>query len=161
MVTIDDIQNARNRIKNSIETTPLLTSDRLNSALPFDLYVKAECLQRTGSFKFRGGCNAVFSIEDSTLPVIAFSSGNHAQGVSLSASTLGIDAGIGIGTVLRAGARQEACRACKSEETAAGDPPFAPLRLRRGVLSTGSVGDLRRQFFRAILDGTCTVSGAL
>jgi threonine dehydratase len=85
MVTIDDIQNARNRINNSIETTPLLTSDRLNSALPFDLYVKAECLQRTGSFKFRGGCNAVFSIEDSTLPVIAFSSGNHAQAVALAA----------------------------------------------------------------------------
>ena len=55
MVTIDDIQNARNRINNSIETTPLLTSDRLNSALPFDLYVKAECLQRTNSFKFRVG----------------------------------------------------------------------------------------------------------
>jgi threonine dehydratase len=85
MITIDDIHLARNRIQDSIETTPLLSSDRLNTALPFDLYIKAECLQRTGSFKFRGGCNAVFSIDDSALPVIAFSSGNHAQAVALAA----------------------------------------------------------------------------
>jgi len=85
MITIDDIKTAQHRIQSSILTTPLLTSDRLNHALPFDLYIKAECLQRTGSFKFRGGCNAVFSIKDSALPVIAFSSGNHAQAVALAA----------------------------------------------------------------------------
>lgn len=89
MVTIDDIKTAQDRIQSSIQTTPLLTSDRLNSLLPFDLYLKAEPLQRTGSFKFRGGCNAVFSYPDTSKPVIAFSSGNHAQAVALASKLRG------------------------------------------------------------------------
>ncbi len=84
-VTIEDIHHADRNIRPAVYETPLLTSDRLNAALPFDLYLKAESLQRTGSFKFRGACNAVFGIKDKKQSIIAFSSGNHAQAVALAA----------------------------------------------------------------------------
>ncbi len=85
MVSTEIIRQAQTRINDIITTTPLLSSDRLNRQLPFDLHIKAECLQRTGSFKFRGACNAVFSLTQPGQPVIAFSSGNHAQAVALAA----------------------------------------------------------------------------
>ena len=94
MVTPVIIQNAHQLIGDTIVTTPLLSSDRLNRQLPFDLHIKAECLQRTGSFKFRGACNAVFSLSTDGQPVIAYSSGNHAQAVALAASLLGRNATI-------------------------------------------------------------------
>lgn len=94
MITINHIDEAYKRIQSQIIKTPLLCSDRLNNLLPFDLYLKADCLQRTGSFKFRGGCNAVFSISEANRPVIAFSSGNHAQAVALAAKLSGRDATI-------------------------------------------------------------------
>ncbi|MEZ5447714.1 MAG: pyridoxal-phosphate dependent enzyme [Thiolinea sp.] len=57
---------------------------------------KAECLQRTGSFKFRGACNklALLSSEQRSRGVVAYSSGNHAQGVAAAAKALGVDAKI-------------------------------------------------------------------
>ena len=51
MVTPAIIEKAQERISDTITTTPLLSSDRLNRQLPFDVHIKAECLQRTGSFK--------------------------------------------------------------------------------------------------------------
>ena len=84
-LTIHDIKRADAAIRPAVLETPLLTSDRLNAVLPFDLYLKAESLQRTGSFKFRGAYNAVFGLEDPDQAVIAFSSGNHAQAVALAA----------------------------------------------------------------------------
>ena len=83
MVSTQIIRQAQTRIQDIITPTPLLSSDRLNRQLPFDVHIKAECLQRTGSFKFRGACNAVFSLTQPGQPVIAFSSGNHAQAVAL------------------------------------------------------------------------------
>ena len=94
MVTPVIIQNAHQLIGDTIVTTPLLSSERLNRHLPFDLHIKAECLQRTGSFKFRGACNAVFSLSTDGQPVIAYSSGNHAQAVALAASLSGRNATI-------------------------------------------------------------------
>ena len=88
-VTIQSILDAENRISPYKVETALLNSDRLNQKLPFDLFVKADCLQRTGSFKFRGGCNAVFSLDDPARPVLAYSSGNHAQAVALAARLSG------------------------------------------------------------------------
>ena len=88
-VTIQSILDAENRISPYKVETALLSSDRLNQKLPFDLFVKADCLQRTGSFKFRGGCNAVFSLDDPARPVLAYSSGNHAQAVALAARLSG------------------------------------------------------------------------
>lgn len=88
-VTYQAIFEAEARISPFKTETPLLFSDRLNQKLPFDLFVKADCLQRTGSFKFRGGCNAVFSLEEPGKPVLAYSSGNHAQAVALAARLSG------------------------------------------------------------------------
>ena len=89
-VTIHDIKRADAAIRPAVLETPLLTSDRLNAVLPFDLYLKAESLQRTGSFKFRGAWNAISALKPTG--VVAFSSGNHAQGVALSARLQGLPA---------------------------------------------------------------------
>lgn len=88
-LSFQSILNAETRISPHKIITPLLTSDRLNQKLPFDLFVKADCLQRTGSFKFRGACNAVFSINLPDKPILAYSSGNHAQAVALAARLSG------------------------------------------------------------------------
>ena len=88
-ISFQSILDAETRIGPYKIVTPLLTSDRLNQKLPFDLFVKADCLQRTGSFKFRGACNAVFSLGVSNSPILAYSSGNHAQAVALAARLFG------------------------------------------------------------------------
>lgn len=76
--------------------TPLLRSDSLDAVTGGRVFVKPECLQRTGSFKFRGAYNrlAALSAEERAGGVVAFSSGNHAQGVALAARLLGIRAAI-------------------------------------------------------------------
>ena len=89
MVAYSHILAAAQIIKGHATKTPLLTSDLLNEMLGFQLYVKAEPLQRTSSFKFRGAMNAIASLPEDTAPVIAFSSGNHAQGIALAAQILG------------------------------------------------------------------------
>lgn len=89
MITFHDIQTARERIRDLVIKTPLLTSDRLNDKLGFRLFVKAEPLQRIGAFKFRGACNALLQLPDEANQVIAFSSGNHAQAVALVARLTG------------------------------------------------------------------------
>jgi len=93
-VTHNAIVEAEARISAYKIETPLLSSDRLNQKLPFDLFIKADCLQRTGSFKFRGACNAVFSLQEPGQPVLAYSSGNHAQAVALAARLSGRSATI-------------------------------------------------------------------
>lgn len=87
-----DITAARARIKNHAVVTPLLSSPRVNAMLGGEVLIKAECLQRTGSFKFRGACNAVGMLDDSVECVVAWSSGNHAQAVSAAAAARGIRA---------------------------------------------------------------------
>ena len=74
--------------------TPLIDSPRLNDKLGIRLLVKAECLQHTGSFKLRGASNAVWSLDDTVTDVVAFSSGNHAQGVARAAASRGLKATI-------------------------------------------------------------------
>ncbi len=76
--------------------TPLLESPRLNDRLGGRLLIKPECLQRTGSFKFRGAFNKIVQIpdDDKSRGVVAFSSGNHAQGVAAAAQILGLPATI-------------------------------------------------------------------
>ncbi len=83
------IKAAASRTRALIRRTPLLGSDLLNDQLGFELLVKAEPLQRTGSFKFRGASNALLSLPDDGQPVIAWSSGNHAQAVALAARLTG------------------------------------------------------------------------
>ncbi|MEM7042108.1 MAG: threonine/serine dehydratase [Pseudomonadota bacterium] len=94
--TFADVQAAAARLDGMARRTPLLESDLLNERVGGRLLVKAEPLQRTGSFKFRGAYNAISRVieRDGRRPVVAFSSGNHAQGVALAAKLLGVPATI-------------------------------------------------------------------
>jgi threonine dehydratase len=89
LITLDDVTEAARRISGVAHRTPVLGSRTLGD----DVFLKAECFQRTGSFKFRGAYSKL-----STLPqgqdVIAYSSGNHAQAVALAARLRGVHATI-------------------------------------------------------------------
>ncbi|WP_340108400.1 threonine/serine dehydratase [Pikeienuella sp. HZG-20] len=89
-----DIHAAAARLKGAARVTPLLESDTLNILAGRRVLVKAEALQRTGSFKFRGAWNALSALapEARAKGVIAYSSGNHAQGVALAAKLHGAPA---------------------------------------------------------------------
>ena len=88
------VQNAARQIAGKAVVTPLLESSLLNERLGFRLLAKAEPLQRTGSFKFRGAYNKLSSLsaERRRGGVVAFSSGNHAQGVAAAAQLLAMPA---------------------------------------------------------------------
>lgn len=89
---LDDIVLAAERLHGLAHKTPLLENQILNEELGFRLIIKPECLQRTGSFKFRGAYNKISQIpeKDRAQGVVAFSSGNHAQGVAAASSMFGI-----------------------------------------------------------------------
>ena len=93
---IADVQAAAGRIRGVAVRIPLLRSDALDAATGGQVFLKPECLQRTGSFKFRGAYNrlSALSPEQRAGGVVAYSSGNHAQGVALAAKLLGIRAAI-------------------------------------------------------------------
>lgn len=88
------ITAAASRIKGHARVTPMLTSPFLDDIAGRRVLVKAECLQHTGSFKFRGGWSALSAMSPAERQngVIAFSSGNHAQGVALAAKSHGVPA---------------------------------------------------------------------
>ncbi len=86
MTDIARIEAAARRLSGQARRTPLLTSPFLDRIAGRRVWVKAECLQHTGSFKFRGGWAAVSALPAGTKGVIAYSSGNHAQGVALAAA---------------------------------------------------------------------------
>ena len=90
--SFDEIEEAAGRIRGVLVETPLLESERLNARLGGRLLVKAEGLQRTGSFKARGAWNrlSLLSTEERARGVVAFSSGNHAQAVAWAGQRLGI-----------------------------------------------------------------------
>jgi threo-3-hydroxy-L-aspartate ammonia-lyase len=90
MIDIDDIHRAAARIEGAAHRTPTITSRSLDQTVGAHVYLKAEPLQRTGSFKFRGAFNkiAALSAEERRAGVLAFSSGNHAQAVALAARLL-------------------------------------------------------------------------
>lgn len=89
-----DVAAAAARLEGQAVRTPLLWSPALDESVGGRVLVKAECLQRTGSFKFRGAYNALAMIPeaDRARGVVAFSSGNHAQGVAEAARLLGMKA---------------------------------------------------------------------
>ncbi|WP_372885898.1 threonine/serine dehydratase [Shimia sp.] len=88
------IREAAARLEGHARRTPMLTSPFLDEIAGRRLLVKAECLQHTGSFKFRGGWSAVSALDEDTRKrgVIAYSSGNHAQGVAMAAAAHGAPA---------------------------------------------------------------------
>ncbi len=83
-ISISEILAARARLEGVARLTPMLESPFLNKLAGRRVLIKAECLQRTGSFKFRGGWSAISAMaeEQRARGVIAYSSGNHAQGVA-------------------------------------------------------------------------------
>ena len=91
-MNIDMIRAAAQRIQDHARYTPLLNSPFLDEIAGRRVWVKPECLQHTGSFKFRGGWSALSALDEQTRAkgVIAFSSGNHAQGVALAARSHGV-----------------------------------------------------------------------
>jgi len=88
------IKAAAERLEGHAVKTPLLESPFINEISGRRVLVKAECLQQTGSFKFRGAWSAVSAIDEASRKrgVLAFSSGNHAQGIALAAQIAGIPA---------------------------------------------------------------------
>jgi threonine dehydratase len=91
-VRFADVAAATDRLRGIAVETPLLESEALNALVGGRLLIKPEPLQRTGSFKFRGAYNAISVLRP--VAVVAYSSGNHAQGVALAARLSGIPATI-------------------------------------------------------------------
>ena len=93
-MTPDLITDAANRLSGVARRTPLLSSPMLDEIAGKRVLVKPECLQHTGSFKFRGAFNAVAALPDAVRArgVLAFSSGNHAQGIARAAQIFGVPA---------------------------------------------------------------------
>lgn len=94
MVTFADIEKAAGVLHGVAHRTPLLSSRTFNSLTGNEVYFKAENFQRVGAFKFRGAYTKIHSLNDAdrSRGVVAHSSGNHAQGVALSARLHGLRA---------------------------------------------------------------------
>jgi threo-3-hydroxy-L-aspartate ammonia-lyase len=158
-ITLADVQAAASRIKSHVHRTPLLTTRSLSEAIGVEVRLKCENLQRAGSFKIRGAMNALLQLSESDRRngVVAFSSGNHAQGVALAARLLGMKATIVMpenslatkveatraygATVVTAGVtsatRDTVAREIAGQSGAAVIPPFDDWRIIAGA---GTVG---------------------
>ena len=92
--SLSDVEVAQKRIEKHVFRTPIIESSDVNSQLGFRLLLKMESLQRTGSFKFRGAFNKISKLVETQIcqGVVAFSSGNHAQGVAAAAKIFDIPA---------------------------------------------------------------------
>ena len=92
--TLQDIHQARERLKPHIKRTPILRAEKIEKAVGCQLYLKPETLQITGAFKIRGALNKALSLprEEIANGLIATSSGNHAQGIAYAARMLGVKA---------------------------------------------------------------------
>jgi threonine dehydratase len=159
VVGLDQVRQAAARIAPHIHRTPLLPTRSLSERAGVEIRLKCENLQRAGSFKIRGAMNALLQIdpEQRRRGVVAFSSGNHAQGVALAAKTLGIPATIVMpensvatkveatkaygATVIQAGVtaatRDTVAREIAEKSGAAVVPPFDDERIIAGA---GTVG---------------------
>ncbi len=95
-VTIDDIRVAAERLRGQAHRTPVLTSRQFDEQAGCTVFFKAENLQRAGAFKFRGAYNTIAALPeaDRRRGILAYSSGNHAQAVALSARLFGVPAAI-------------------------------------------------------------------
>tara|TARA_B100001079_G_C16163271_1_gene405193 strand:- start:187 stop:534 length:348 start_codon:yes stop_codon:yes gene_type:complete len=91
-----EIEKTHNIIEPYIKKTPLLSSKEFNTKLGMQVFCKAENLQVTGSFKIRGALSAISRLKDEELEhgVLAYSSGNHAQGVAMAAKCYNTNATI-------------------------------------------------------------------
>lgn len=158
-IDLADIRAAASRLRNRIHRTPLLASRSISERVGVEVRLKCENLQRAGSFKIRGAMNALLQLSDAERKrgVVAFSSGNHAQGVALAAKILGIPATIVMpensvetkvqatkaygATVVQAGVtaatRDTVAREIAEKNGAAVIPPFDDERI---IAGQGTVG---------------------
>ena len=154
-----DVRAAAARIGSSIHRTPLLPNRSLSERIGIEVRLKCENLQRAGSFKIRGALNALMQLDQAQRRqgVVAFSSGNHAQGVALAAKLLGIKAtivmpegsvaskvaateGYGAEVVMAgvtAATRDTVAREIASRTGAAVIPPFDDERIIAGAATVG------------------------
>ncbi|MGH7277801.1 MAG: threonine ammonia-lyase, partial [Candidatus Rokuibacteriota bacterium] len=90
-MTLDDVYAASRRLLNRVYRTPVVTSQSFDDASGYTVFFKCESLQRAGSFKIRGALNKLLTLTpaERARGVVAFSSGNHAQGVALAAKMVG------------------------------------------------------------------------
>jgi threonine dehydratase len=152
--TLETIRDAAARIASHAVVTPVLRSDALDALAGARLHFKCENLQRGGAFKFRGACNAVWSLDDvdARRGVVTHSSGNHGSALALAAATRGIAAHVVVpegavqakldliaraGAVLHRCAPNQAAREAMAEqvqhETGAGlVHPYADARVMAG-----------------------------
>ena len=91
-VQLSDIRDAQEVLRGIISPTPVIGDEKLSREIGANVFLKAECLQRSGSFKIRGAYNKIASLsaDEKSKGVIAASAGNHAQGVALAATLNGI-----------------------------------------------------------------------
>ena len=96
MIDAGDVEGAARRLSGVALRTPLIENAELNAEVGGRVLLKPECLQRTGSFKIRGAYNLLSQLDPQQMRrgVVAWSSGNHAQGVACAAGMLGINAAI-------------------------------------------------------------------
>ncbi|HZS25315.1 MAG TPA: pyridoxal-phosphate dependent enzyme [Gaiellaceae bacterium] len=96
LIALDDVRAAAERLHGVANRTPVVTSTTLDGIAGCAAFLKAECFQRGGAFKFRGAYNAIASLAEHERGrgVLAYSSGNHAQAVSIAARILGTTATI-------------------------------------------------------------------
>lgn len=152
--TFAQIQEAATRIAPYAVHTPVLRSAVLNARTGADLYFKCENLQRGGAFKFRGACNAVWSMDDELAArgVVTHSSGNHGNALAMAAATRGIPAHVivpdgavrtKLEAIERAGAILHRCEATQAAREAKAEEvrratgvelvhPFADTRVMAG-----------------------------
>jgi len=95
-VHLEDISLAADRLRGIAIETPIQTSAVLNERVNAEIFIKPECLQHVGAFKFRGAYNRLCQMSDAERAkgAVAFSSGNHAQGIAYAAKLLGMNATI-------------------------------------------------------------------
>lgn len=112
MVTLADVQTARQSIAGRVHRTPLFSSRTLGERCGVRLYLKAECLQKTGSFKVRGVFHRIgrLSAQEKARGLITISAGNHAQAVAFAAAAEGVEATV----VMPAGASPAKVAACRA-----------------------------------------------
>jgi threonine dehydratase len=93
-ISLDDVRQAAARLHGIANRTPVVTSRTVDARVGARVFFKCENLQRAGAFKFRGAYNRLVALspEERARGIVAFSSGNHAQGVALAARELGIGA---------------------------------------------------------------------
>src|SRR5947199_6290597 len=95
-ISLADVRQAAERLRGVANRTAVVTSRTVDALVGAEVFFKCENLQRGGAFKFRGAYNRLVALspEERAGGVVAFSSGNHAQGVALAARELGIRAAV-------------------------------------------------------------------